>query len=91
MILIYLAIVNLVALILYGIDKWRAVHQEWRISEATLLIIAAIGGSVGAWLGMQLFRHKTKHLKFRIGIPVMFILQLVLVYLIYTSLTSYLN
>ena len=57
------------------IDKSRAIHKEWRIPEKTLLFIAIIGGSIGMYGGMYAFRHKTKHLKFTIGIPFIFILQ----------------
>lgn len=76
---IYLFVINLVAFITYGVDKSLAKHHKWRISEATLLLLAVIGGSLGAFLGMQFFRHKTKHLKFVIGVPTIFILELVLV------------
>ena len=58
---IYLIGVNIVAFFLYGIDKRRAIKDRWRIPESTLLGIALVGGSVGAWAGMQMFRHKTKH------------------------------
>jgi len=68
-IIIYLVTVNIVAFAAYGIDKLKAKAGAWRISEATLLLLAAIGGALGAWLGMQLFRHKTQHLKFKYGVP----------------------
>lgn len=83
--IVYLLIVNIVALLLYGIDKWKAKHDMWRIPEATLLIIAAVGGSIGALAAMQLFHHKTKHKKFYIGVPVIIILQIAL------GITIYLN
>lgn len=57
---IYLLIINVVTFALYGIDKWKAIHNKWRIREATLLITALIGGSLGAFIAMQMFRHKTK-------------------------------
>lgn len=60
---------NLVALILMGADKKRAQRHRWRIPEATLLAVAALGGAGGAWLGMYLFRHKTKHLRFVLLVP----------------------
>lgn len=60
---------NLVALILMGADKKRAQRHRWRIPEATLLAAAALGGAGGAWLGMYLFRHKTKHLRFVLLVP----------------------
>ena len=69
-ILIYLELVNLAAFALYGIDKRRAKRGKWRVPEATLLLIAVIGGSVGALAGMYLFRHKTRKPKFSVGVPV---------------------
>lgn len=74
----YFLVVNVITFFVYGIDKLKAKKGWWRISEATLLILAAIGCSIGAWLGMVVWRHKTKHLKFRIGVPLIFILQLAL-------------
>ena len=76
--LIYLAAVNLAAFVLYGIDKRKAVKHKWRIPEATLILIAAIGGSVGALLGMFFFRHKTKHIKFIVGVPLILVIQIAL-------------
>ena len=71
-------LLNIVTFNFYGIDKWKAKHAKWRISEATLLILAAIGGSIGAILGMYTFRHKTQHLKFKYGVPAIILLQGVL-------------
>jgi len=56
-----LIVLNIVTFLVYGIDKWKAKQGSWRISEATLLILAAIGGSIGALLGMQVWHHKTMH------------------------------
>ena len=82
-IICYLLAVNIVTFLLYGIDKYKAKKGKWRISEATLLTMAAIGGSIGAWAGMRLWRHKTMHKKFKYGIPVIIILQVALaVYLL---------
>jgi len=67
----YLVIVNLVSFIMFGVDKQKAIHHEWRISEAALMISAAIGGGVGALCGMYVFHHKTKHPKFMIGVPLL--------------------
>ena len=65
------------------IDKSRAIHKEWRISEKNLICSAAIGGSIGMLLGMSCFRHKTKHKKFTIGVPFILIIQILLsIYLI---------
>ena len=77
-ILIYFLAVNAVTFIAYGIDKYKAKHAKWRISEATLLLLAAIGGSIGAWCGMKVWHHKTMHKKFKYGVPIIFILQVVL-------------
>ena len=73
--LVYLAAVNIIGFVLFGIDKRRAVRHAWRIKESTLFITAVIGGSVGCIIGMQVFRHKTKHRKFVIGMPLILILQ----------------
>ena len=66
---IYLAVVNVIAFVLYGLDKYKAKTGAWRIPEKTLLGIAVIGGSVGALAGMNFFRHKTRHWYFKYGLP----------------------
>ena len=81
--LIYLAVINVVTFFMYGIDKWKAKRSKWRISEATLLGMAVIGGSIGAWLGMKTWHHKTLHKKFRYGEPTIIIIQLALAGYIY--------
>ena len=78
-ILYYLLAVNIATFFLYGIDKYKAKKGKWRISEATLLTMAAIGGSIGAWTGMRIWHHKTMHKKFKYGIPLIIILQVALV------------
>ena len=79
----YLLAVNITSFFLYGIDKYKAKKGKWRISEATLLTMAAIGGSIGAWTGMRLWHHKTMHKKFKYGIPLIIIMQIALaVYLL---------
>lgn len=75
MALIYIAFVNIAAFLLYGVDKKRARKRQWRISEKTLLGVAAMGGSLGALLGMYCFRHKTKHWRFRILLPLFLLLH----------------
>lgn len=75
-ILFWLAGINLLALVLCGIDKWKARRDRWRIPEKTLFLSAILGGSVGLLVGMHLFRHKTKHKSFTIGVPLIFIFQL---------------
>lgn len=74
--IIYLIIINVIAFMLMGIDKGRAKRQAWRIPEKTLFLSAIIGGSIGSNLGMQVFRHKTKHLSFQIGMPAILIVQI---------------
>lgn len=79
----YVIVINVITLMMYGIDKWKAKHSKWRIPEATLLIMAAVGGSIGAWTGIKLFHHKTLHKKFKYGVPAILILQLAIIVFIY--------
>ena len=79
LIIIYLCLMNLLAFIFCGVDKWRAIHGRWRISEKCLMLLAAFGGSIGMWGGMYLFRHKTRHPKFYIGVPVILVIQIIIV------------
>ena len=93
---IYILIcINVVTFVVYGIDNWRstsgrllptgrkkAKQGSWRISEATLLILAVIGGSIGGLLGMQVWHHKTMHKKFKYGLPLILLAQIALIYLI---------
>lgn len=85
-ILYYLLAVNITSFILYGIDKYKAKKGRWRISEATLLLMAVVGGSIGAWAGMRLWHHKTMHKKFKYGIPVIIILQVALAVYLLTNI-----
>ena len=80
--LYYLIVVNILTFAVYGIDKWKAKQGSWRISEATLLMLAVIGGTIGALLGMQVWHHKTMHLKFKYGLPMILLAQIALMYLI---------
>lgn len=73
---LYLVVMNVLTFIVYGIDKQKAKRGNWRISEKTLMMLAVFGGSIGAWIGMQVFRHKTKHLLFVIGVPLIFFVEL---------------
>ena len=75
--IIYLLIINAVALILMFVDKFKARKKFWRISEKTLIGSALLGGSIGALIGMYVFRHKTRHPKFTMGIPLILALQIV--------------
>ena len=74
----YLLAINAVAFIMYGIDKYKAKKAKWRISEATLLLLAVLGGSIGAWIGMKVWHHKTMHKKFKYGIPAILLMQIAL-------------
>ena len=78
-VLYYLAAVNLVTFLVYGIDKLRAKRGAWRVSEKTLFVLPLLGGSVGAIAGMRVFHHKTKHWYFKYGLPLILILQIALV------------
>lgn len=78
--LIYLTFVNIITFIIYGVDKWKAKNNQWRIPEKRLLFLAVIGGSAGALAGIYIFHHKTLHKKFTIGVPVILILQMLFVY-----------
>lgn len=82
----YLITVNLVTFVFYGIDKYKAIHHRWRISEFFLLLMTFIGGSLGAVSGMSLFHHKTRHLKFKILVPLFFILHVMFI-VVYISTT----
>ena len=78
-IVVYIAAVNLMGFASMGIDKYRAQNHKWRISEAMLFFFAIIGGSIGSILGMKLFRHKTKHKLFTIGLPIVLIVQIIVI------------
>ena len=73
---VYLFVVNLITFILFAVDKYKSKKSKWRISERTLIGIALIGGSVGALMSMNAFRHKTKHKKFTIGVPLILVAQI---------------
>lgn len=83
--LYYLLFINIITFMMYGIDKLKAKKGKWRISEATLLMMAIVGGSIGAWAGMRIWHHKTLHKKFRYGIPTIIIMQIALVVYLYTN------
>ena len=80
----YLLAVNILAFVLFGIDKQKARRNLWRIPGKTLLLSALIGGSVGAILGMQFFHHKIRKPKFAIGVPVILVVEIVVVWFIQT-------
>ena len=82
----YLLAINIATFFLYGIDKYKAKKGRWRISEATLLLMAVVGGSIGAWSGMRLWHHKTMHKKFKYGIPIIIIIQVALAVYLLTNI-----
>ena len=82
----YLLAINALSFILFGLDKYKAKKGKWRISEATLLMMAVIGGSIGAWTGMRLWHHKTMHKQFKYGIPIIIIMQVSLVVYLHSIL-----
>ena len=75
----YLICINLAGLVSMGMDKKKAIRRQWRISEATLFLIALLGGSLGSIIGMQFFRHKTRHWYFVWGMPAIFFIELALI------------
>jgi len=75
----YLVIINIITFLVYGIDKWKARKSLWRIREVSLLMLAVLGGSIGAWLGIKVWHHKTQHKKFRYGIPAIIIFQIAVI------------
>ena len=81
--LIYLIGINLAGFIIMGVDKKRAIRGAWRISEASLFLTAILGGSRGCILGMQHFRHKTKHWYFKYGMPAILVVQILLFILLF--------
>lgn len=78
LVVLYLVIINSWGFAAMGWDKRKARKQAWRTPEKQLFLLAALGGSVGVWLGMQTFRHKTQHRSFTLGIPLIFVLQILL-------------
>lgn len=86
--LAYLLAINVATFLVYGIDKLKAKRAKWRIPEATLLHLAAAGGSIGAWLGMKVWHHKTLHMKFRYGVPLILLLQIALIAYLHISLAN---
>lgn len=77
--IIYLTSINVATFITYGIDKMKAKRSKWRIREASLLLLAVLGGSIGALLGMKVWHHKTMHKKFKYGVPAILIVQMAII------------
>ena len=82
----YLLGINAVTFIVYGIDKYKAKKAKWRIPEATLLLLAVLGGSIGAWMEMKVRHHKTMHKKFKYGIPAILLIQIALMAYLHMNL-----
>ena len=82
----YLLAINAVTFIIYGIDKYKAKKAKWRIPEAILLLLAVFGGSIGAWMGMKVWHHKTMHKKFKYGIPAILLIQIALMAYLHMNL-----
>lgn len=78
-VLLALLALNIFTFLLYGIDKYKSRHEMWRVSERTLLLFALAGGSLGAWVGMRVWHHKTLHWKFRYGVPLIIVLQVIVI------------
>ena len=88
LLLYYLLIINAAGFLLMLVDKWKAKKNRWRVRESALLLVAALGGSVGSLAGMYLFRHKTQHLKFTLGIPLILAAQCFVVVLVMALATK---
>lgn len=83
---VYLLLINAAGLLLMLLDKRKAIKKQWRIPEATLMTVAALGGSVGSLAGMYLFRHKTRHPKFTLGIPAILAAQILVCWFVFRGL-----
>ena len=81
---IYLAVISLLSIIITCLDKFKASHHRWRVRESTLLIFSALGGSIAMYITMHIIRHKSRKLKFMLGIPLIIILQVAAVWAVYT-------
>lgn len=89
-ILYYLIAINIITFFIYGIDKLKAKKGKWRITESTLLLLAIIYGSIGAWFGIKVWHHKTLHKKFKCGIPLIVIVQIAIaVYIFRENIQAY--
>lgn len=85
----YLGLINIISFMVYGIDKLKAKQGKWRIPEATLLLLAIIGGSIGAWCGVKMWHHKTLHKKFRYGIPLIIAIQIAMIWYLLKATLQY--
>lgn len=87
----YLLAINAVTFIVYGIDKYKAKKAMWRISETTLLLLAVLGGSIGAWMAMRVWHHKTMHKKFKYGIPAILLIQIAMMAYMHILIWSHIS
>lgn len=87
-VLIYLILINLIAFLLMYVDKKKAIKRQYRIPESVLLWSAFLGGAVGAYLSMRMFRHKTKHIKFTLGVPMAILASSILIYIYFTNIIN---
>ncbi len=78
----YVCLINATGFLLMGLDKWKAKHKKWRIAEKTFFLVSILGGSLGTWAGMYVFRHKTRHWYFVIGMPLIIGIQIMLYYIL---------
>ena len=85
MVYIYVAVMSVIGFISMGIDKIKAKKDVWRTPEKNLLLLAFAGGGLGVWLGMEVFRHKTKHLQFKYGVPLITLLEFIIVCYVFTT------
>lgn len=83
--LFYILFISILGLLIMKIDKCKATSHRYRISEKTIFLIAVLGGSLGVWMGMYLFHHKTRHWYFVFGIPCIFVIQIILVYVLFRT------
>lgn len=81
---VYLAVISFLSIVITCLDKYKASHHRWRVRESTLLIFSALGGSIAMYITMHIIRHKTRKLKFMLGIPLIIILQAAAVWAVYT-------
>mgnify|MGYP004444819009 CR=1 FL=1 len=87
--IVYLVVINIIAFVAFGVDKYKAKKKMWRIPEKTLLGLALIGGALGAWCGMKFLRHKTQHNSFRILVPLFLIAWVVLIVWLFMESFTY--
>ena len=84
--IIYTLVINIIAILITGYDKLCAKKHSWRVKERTLMLVSVLGGSIGMYITMQLIRHKTRHFKFMIGIPLIMILQIILIWFTWSKI-----